>query len=789
MNGWLNTLLARLAIGFGIPVVLFLAVALVAWLVTWSLLEALEWERHSSEVILQALSQQQRLDRMHLAILKVPLKRRSSLPESYQELRRQFRQIGDRLKGLVGDNPTQLERLRAIDGLEEQWHQLIRASFPKASAKPADFDLEDTTQVFLHHSEPLLEKLARVLNDFIDQERLLLEQRRAQTADQTRTSIVVIVVALLLALVLSAAVMVNTARGVTRPIHELREAAKLLLSGHARRLSPSGPTEIAQLIVYFNHMAITLSERTSSLQIQEERYRGYLLGSAHVLWTTNAAGEVSGDLPAWRAFSGQTEAEIQGLGWLDAVHPEERADTVQAWQNAVRDGSNFEMECRLRSSQGTYRHFLCRGVPIRNSDHSVREWIGTCTDITDRKGEAALRQAKEAAEGTSRAKSEFLARMSHELRTPLNAVIGMSKMLSTKLFGPLKPKQSEYLRDITQAGEHLLALINDILDLAKVEAGRMEVQAESFSFVDAVSGLVSSLQPLASAKKLKLVLDAPEEGAVYTDSARLRQVLYNLLSNAIKFTAPEGTVTVRGRWLDAGERDAAVVDEANAEAIRVEVQDTGIGIAEEDQAAVWEEFRQVRHNDPEQPGTGLGLALTRHLVLLLSGQIWLESTPGQGTTVTFVLPRRLPAPATLTEEAAPAPGPRPLALVIEDHPPTHKLLADWISDAGLSIVSAFDGDAGLAKARELKPQLVVLDIHLPGKDGWQVLNELKSDPGTFPIPVVVVSITGARPPADGEAVAEFFVKPLDRDLFLGRLHELFPDLFPATAQPARASSE
>jgi PAS domain S-box-containing protein len=784
MNGRLNSLLARLLIGFGIPLVLFLAVALVAWFVTSDLVQALEWERHSNTVIIQALSQRQRLDRMHLAILKVPLRQRTSLPENYQVLRREFYEIGGQLKDLVKNNQTQVQRLKAIDDLEAQWHRLIKESFPKASAKPPDFDLEDATQAFLRKSEPLLDKLATRLNAFIDQESSTLDQRGAQIASQTRQSITAIVVAVILALLLSVVVMVNAARGVTRPIHDLREAAGQLLAGQAPRLTPSGPTEIAQLIVHFNHMAITLSERASTLQMQEERYRSYVLGSAHILWTTNAAGEVAGDLPAWRNYTGQTEEEIQGLGWLDAIHPEDRAQASQAWQEAVRQGSNFEAEYRLRSAQGNYRYFLCRGVPSRNNDRSVREWIGTCTDITDRKEEAALRQAKEAAEATSRAKSEFLAKMSHELRTPLNAVIGMSKMLSTKLFGPLKPKQAEYLADITQAGEHLLALINDILDLAKVEAGRMEVKAETFAFDDAVAGLVSTLRPLATGKALNLVLDLAGPGNLETDSARFRQILYNLLSNAIKFTPADGKVTVRCRWIEGREAEAPVVDEAQAQAVRVEIEDTGIGIAEEYQAAVWEEFRQVKRGSADQAGTGLGLALTRHLVLLLGGDIWLRSQPEQGTTVTFLLPRLLPAPPTIREEALTTDGPvRPLALVIEDHPPTHKLLADWLSDAGLSIASAFDGDAGLTKAHALKPQLIILDIHLPIKDGWQVLDELKADAETVDIPVVIVTITGAQPPQNGQDVKEFFVKPLDRDLFLGRLHDLFPNLFAGAAEP------
>ena len=783
MNGRLNSLLARLLIGFGIPLVLFLAVALVAWFVTSDLVQALDWERHSNTVIMQARSQRQRLDRMHLAILTVPLRQRTTLPDSYQILRREFQQTAGSLHELVHDNATQVQRLWTIDGLEEQWHKLIKTAFPKVAAKPPEFDLDEATQVFLKKSQPLLEKLGTELNAFIDQENTILDQRRVQIADQTRQSIIAIVVALTLALLLSLVVMINAARGVTRPIHELREASGQLLAGQAPRLAPSGPTEIAQLMVHFNHMAITLSERTSTLQIQEERYRSYVLGSAHILWTTNADGAVTGDLPAWRGYTGQTEEEIHGMGWLEAIHPEDRDEAARAWQEAVRQQSNFETEYRLRSAQGSYRHFLCRGVPIRNNDRSVREWIGTCTDITDRKDEAALRQAKEAAEATSRAKSEFLAKMSHELRTPLNAVIGMSKMLSTKLFGPLKPKQAEYLADITQAGEHLLALINDILDLAKVEAGRMEVKAETFSFVDEVAGLLSTLRPMAAAKGLNLVLDPATAGNLETDSARFRQILYNLLSNAIKFTPVNGTVTVRCRWLQGTEPESAVVDEAQALAVQVEVEDTGIGISEEHHAAVWEEFRQIKR-DSLDGGTGLGLGLTRHLVLLLGGRIGLRSQPGQGTSVTFVLPRLLPAQPAIPEEAAPADGPtRPVALVIEDHPPTHKLLADWLSDAGLSIASAFDGDAGLAKAHDLLPQLIILDIHLPIKDGWQVLAELKADPETAEIPVVIVTITGAKPPVDGQDVKEFFVKPLDRDLFLGRLQELFPNLFPRTLEP------
>jgi signal transduction histidine kinase len=199
------------------------------------------------------------------------------------------------------------------------------------------------------------------------------------------------------------------------------------------------------------------------------------------------------------------------------------------------------------------------------------------------------------------------------------------------------------LRDITQAGTHLLALINDILDLAKVEAGRLEMQPEAFSLNQAIAALLSTLRPLAEAKGLSLQVEPPGDGLMTTDSARLRQVLYNLLSNAIKFTPAGGRVTVRWEWLPEVDLEAAAVPVDQAAAMRIAVQDTGIGIAPEDQDLIWEDFRQVRTGTMKShDGAGLGLALTQRLVQLLGGLIRVDSTPGEGSTFTTVLPRQLP---------------------------------------------------------------------------------------------------------------------------------------------------
>jgi PAS domain S-box-containing protein len=774
----LNSLLARLLVGSGIPLLLFLAVALVSWLMFGRLLTALGWEKHTHQVISQAQMRQEKLDRMRLAGLALrvlPPENRDPLADSYRHNRDEFHALGDELARGTKDNPGQQARLKRIDQLADDWEALVNSELGPLPDRPPRAELERQAMAFFLQTDTLLKDLQTELDQFIKSEEDLLARRRTQTTWEIWQTSLVIGGAVLAAVVLTVLVMLQSARGVTRPINALGKAARELIAGRFRSVPPSGPDEIAQLIVHFNHMAMTLTEKTSDLQEQEERYRTYVGSVAHILWTANAAGEVVDDLPLWREYTGQSREEISGAGWLDAVHPDDRELVRQTWQEAVAERKAYDCEYRLRSHQGTYRHFAARGVPVMTSDGQVREWIGTCTDITERKQEAELLGAKEAAEATSRAKSAFLAKMSHELRTPLNAVIGMSRMLATQRFGPLTLKQADYIKDITQAGEHLLVLINDILDLEKVESGKLEVQPEVLPAQSAMQALVSTLRPLADARRVVLRLEAPaEDGALSTDPARFRQILYNLLSNAIKFTPGPGRVTIRWEWVERAERTAPAAPPATAQAIRVAVSDTGVGIAPGDQEAIWEEFRQLPspHGGAKE-GTGLGLALTRRLVRLLGGTIWVDSQPGQGSTFTFVLPRSLPTEELPADErdGAPEEG-HPLVLIVEDHPSTHKLLVDWLRGAGLATASAFDGATGLALARERRPQLVVLDLHLPRLDGWQVLQELKSDQATADIPVVIVTISAAAQGLSRLPVQAFFVKPVEGDTFVGRLREL-----------------
>jgi PAS domain S-box-containing protein len=783
----LNSLRARLLIGIGFPLVLFIAIAIVAINMLDRLLEAMSLENHSHDVILQGVLQKEALGRLGLIVHFGRILKPALLREDYDNNRRSFLEANAEARRIAADNPSQAELLEDLRRREVEWNELVERQFwgrpPPGGQRPGGNPPPDAA-LFSQRSDSQLKQLHAQLDRFIDTEKQLLTVRHERAVRLSTQSRWTIGVGLIVVTAVTVFVAWRVSSSVTRPVDRLRGAARQLLMGTFQMERPDGPAEIAQLIVDFNQMGLSLSERTLTLQEREEGFRQYLGATANLMWRTDAGGQVDNDLASWRAFTGQSLEEVRGEGWLIALHPDDIPRARELWRQCVRTRSVYEVEYRLRSAAGTYRTFVSRGVPIVGADGAVREWIGTCIDITERAEMERLRQEKEAAEAATRAKSEFLAKMSHELRTPLNAIIGMSRMLTTQRFGPLTAKQADYLGDVIQAGEHLLALINDILDLAKLESGRMELRPEGFSVSAAVTAVLSTLRPLAVPKGLPLRFEPCEpDASIAADPARFKQILYNLLSNAIKFT-PRGSVTIRCQWVDRADREAAVVPETKANALRVEVIDTGIGIAADDQRTIWEEFRQIPSAAREVgaiPGTGLGLALTRQLVQHMGGAVWLDSKLGEGSTFTFVLPRK---PPPRGEPAHPERSPKaesdvapPLALVIEDYPATNKLLVDWLNEAGLSTASAFDGESGLVQARRLHPGLILLDLQLPKLDGWQVLTALKQDPSTATIPVIIVTATEEHAPPSGLAVQEFFVKPLHREDFFRRLRSVQPGLF------------
>jgi signal transduction histidine kinase/CheY-like chemotaxis protein len=372
----------------------------------------------------------------------------------------------------------------------------------------------------------------------------------------------------------------------------------------------------------------------------------------------------------------------------------------------------------------------------------------------------ALQRRERELDVAGRHKSEFLASMSHELRTPLNAVIGFSDVLLERMFGDLNDRQEEYVRDIRDSGRHLLELINEILDLSKVEAGRMELEVAALSLPDLLEHGMAMIRERAARHRIAVTLEiAPQVGVVWADELKLKQVVLNLLTNAVKFTPDGGAVDVRA--------------DVDGDEARITVRDTGIGIAEAEQARIFEAFqRGGRQARAGTEGTGLGLTLSKRIVDLHGGRLWMTSEPGAGSTFGFAIPVRRPAaPTPDVGDDGRADGARDMetVLIVEDDPHSAELLVLYLEGAGYRTAVARDGADGLELARRLRPRAIVLDILLPRVDGWDLLTRLKGDPLTAASPVVVVSMLDERGKGFALGAAEYLVKPVGREAMLEAL--------------------
>ena len=399
---------------------------------------------------------------------------------------------------------------------------------------------------------------------------------------------------------------------------------------------------------------------------------------------------------------------------------------------------------------------------IEDYSHTLKQKVEDRTE--------QLRIARDVAEDANRSKSDFLANMSHELRTPLNAIIGFSEILHDRTFGEVNPKQERYVDNITTSGRHLLELINDILDLSKVEAGKMELELSQVSLKSLLENSLIMIKEKALSHSIILDLNIPAELSdleLYMDERKLKQIMFNLLSNAVKFTPDGGRIEVEAR----GEEKE----------IAIRVSDTGIGIKPEDQERVFETFEQAGSMQGlNQQGTGLGLALTRRLVVLHGGRIWVESEgEGKGCTFIFTIPtgtRELeketpssvatPQAKTIETSRTEEGDSRPTVLVVEDDRHASELITHYLNEAGYAVAHAFDGKEVVELAKEIKPYAITLDILMPGKDGWEVLGELKANPETRGIPVVILSITEDQQLGFSLGAIEWLVKPVDRDYLI-----------------------
>ncbi len=538
-----------------------------------------------------------------------------------------------------------------------------------------------------------------------------------------------------------------------------------------------------------NSAVQTLLRQKTLLENELRQYRTLIENSGDIIYALDFGGNITFISNNLYSLLGFEPEEVIGRNFLDLLPPEEHVEAVTRFARQMQSQTRTPFVTSLQTKDGRRipveingRNYYENNLPVLN--------IGLVRDITRRQSmETALkvtleemRRANTQLEEATRHKSEFLANMSHELRTPLNAIIGFSEILQDQTFGPLNFKQNRYVENILTSGKHLLALVNDVLDLAKVEAGKMELQMDRFAVRDILNDVFGVVAPLASKKNIGLAsrlngLSNISELEIRADRGRLRQILYNLLSNAIKFTPDGGQVEV----------SVTPTRREGAEWLELGVSDTGIGIRLEDQERIFEEFQMVDSTlSKRQQGTGLGLALSRRLAQLHGGSIQVKSVVGQGSTFTLEIPLEpLSRPQAGSAEALAdeaAGSEERLALVIEDEDQSAELLQLYMEGAGYRVVRRNSGEGAVQQARLLKPSVITLDIVLPHKSGWDVLRDLKADPATQDIPVMVVSMLDNYDSSFALGAVACFVKPVRKEALLTKLKEL--ELAAASAEGA-----
>jgi PAS domain S-box-containing protein len=494
-----------------------------------------------------------------------------------------------------------------------------------------------------------------------------------------------------------------------------------------------------------------------ALQTSEEKFRSVVQTANDAIVTADSHGSITDFNRGAEAIFGYSAREVIGKP-LAVLMPDRFKEPHQGgFKRYLETGEAHvigkTVELAAKRKDGTE-------FPVELSLSSWKTraglfFTGVLSDITDRKRtEELLMHAKDEAERASKFKDQFLSTMSHELRTPLNAVLGFSDLLADERYGPLNDRQQRYVAHIHTGGKHLLKLITDILDLSKIEAGRMELTREDVTVASAFVEVISALYPLAEKKSQALLQQVDPNLRVHADAMRFKQALMNLVGNAIKFTPEGGRIELAARQVD--------------DQVRIEVRDNGPGIPPEQQQRIFEAFFRLTETGSATEGTGLGLAITARLVELHGSKLGIESRPGEGTCFYFSLPLIAITPDQPTQTPVPMPraGKAPRILVIEDNAATGQLIQSQLASSGYETLRCDQPERARDMAAELQPDAITLDLLMQPVHGLEVLLQLKNDSRTSKIPVIVVTIVDQ--PGLGTALGadEYLIKPVDKATLL-----------------------
>jgi PAS domain S-box-containing protein len=551
------------------------------------------------------------------------------------------------------------------------------------------------------------------------------------------------------------------------------------------------------------------TDNTARKQVEEERQkldqrlrdqhfytRSLLESNIDALMTTDPRGIITDVNKQMEALTGCTRDELIGAPFKNNFTDSGRAEA--GINRVLSEGKVTNYELTARARDGTLTVVSYNATTFHDRDRRLQGVFAAARDMTELKRfEQTLQQKNAELEDASRMKSEFLANMSHELRTPLNAIIGFSEVLADGLMGEMTPQQKGFIGDIFDSGKHLLALINDILDLSKVEAGKMLLDVESVQVSSLLGSSLSIIKGKAATRRISLELRADKAlGSIWADGRKVKQIVYNLLSNAVKFSSEGGNVILEasrvprddvaqlsGEWKG---RALPVIDNDFAEFLKISVTDGGIGISPDGLERLFRPFSQIDSGLARKfEGTGLGLAMVKLLAELHGGAVAVESAVNEGSRFTVWLPFRERTTVAVTPPKAPAaPTPEPIpgartALVVEDDYKSADLIRVQLEAEGFTVLHAPTAEGALEIAARQPLSLITLDIMLPSMDGWEFLGRIKQIPALCRIPVVIISIVADPNKGFALGAAAVMQKPISRQDLSDALIDL--GLFPATS--------